>query len=27
LKGKDKSQDVKLGSYEDDVGLKYGSPH
>jgi hypothetical protein len=27
LKGKEKSQDVKLGSYEDDVGLKSGSPH
>jgi tetratricopeptide (TPR) repeat protein len=27
LKGKDKSQDVKLGSYEQDIGLKRGSPH
>lgn len=27
LKGKEKSQAVKLGSYEDDVGLKRGSPH
>jgi len=27
LKGKEKSQAVKLGSYEDDVGLKGGSPH
>ncbi len=27
LKGKEKSQAVKLGSYEEDVGLKRGSPH
>jgi hypothetical protein len=27
MKGKEKSQDVKLGSYEQDVGLKRGSPH
>ena len=27
LKGKEKSQAVKLGSYEQDVGLKRGSPH
>lgn len=27
LKGKEKSQDVKLGSYEQDIGLKRGSPH
>ena len=27
LKGKEKSQAVKLGSYEDDVGLKRGSPN
>jgi len=27
LKGKEKSQDVKLGSYEQDIGLKGGSTH
>ena len=27
LKGKEKSQAVKLGLYEEDVGLKRGSPH
>ena len=27
LRGKEKSQAVKLGSYEEDVGLKRGSPH
>ncbi len=27
LKGKEKSSDVKLGTYEQDVGLKRGSPH
>jgi outer membrane protein assembly factor BamD (BamD/ComL family) len=27
LRGKQRSQDVKLGSYEQDIGLKRGSPH